>query len=266
MLDSRLRGNDGVMAVLLCVLLLLCEVGVAQAQTGSYQRFVSCPIYRDTDAGRKSGCWITTQVETGVRYDVSNSPDKPLAGRQMLVEGVVSDEKNICGGVVLQPVRISVLQETCPELIIPAEGWPSKPSVLPPKVIAPLAVPRKLPPPPYSTTSFHLIFDYDSDFLVYQSVELTIEAATLYAQASKAQRVIVTGYADTRGVEASGRVFKEPLSLAKARAEMTAEALRRMGVPASILQVNWRGDPSPLPEEAPMLDASRRRVTVTVQP
>jgi len=245
---------------------LLCEVAAAQAQVGAYKRFVSCPIYRDTDAGRKSGCWITTQTETGERLDVSNSPDKPLAGRQMLVEGVVSNEKDICGGVVLQPVRISVLQEPCPEVIIPAEGWPSKPSVLPPNVIAPLGVPRKMPAAPYQETQFHLIFDYDSDFLVYQSVELTIENATLYAQASKAKRVLVTGYADTRGVEASGRVFKEPLSLGKARAEMTAEALRRMGVPAARIDVAWRGDPTPLPDQAPMLDASKRRVTVTVQP
>lgn len=245
---------------------LLCEVAAAQAQVGTYKRFVSCPIYRDTDAGRKSGCWITTQVETGERFDVSNSPDKPLVGRQMLVEGAVSDEKDICGGAVLQPVRISVLQDACPEVIIPAEGWPSKPSVLSPNAMAPLAVPRKMPPPPFKETQFHLIFDYDSDFLVYQSTELKIEGATLYAQASKARRVLVTGYADTRGVEASGRLLKEPISLAKARAEMAAEALRRMGVPATSIEVAWRGDPVPLLDQAPMLDASKRRVTVTVQP
>jgi outer membrane protein OmpA-like peptidoglycan-associated protein len=243
--------------------LLVCDAATAQSD---FRRFVSCPIYRDTDAGRKSGCWLGTQTETSQRFDVSNSPDKPLVGRQMLVEGVVSNERDICGAVVLQPVRISVLQEPCPEIIIPAEGWPSKPSTLPPNVIAPLAVPRKLPQPPFEEKQFHLVFDYDSDFLVYQSVELTIENATLLAQASKAKRVLVTGYADTKGVEASGRVFKEPLRLAKARAEMTAEALRRMGVPANTLQLSWRGDPTPLADHAPMHEASKRRVTVTVQP
>lgn len=249
---------------LLFVAALLCA-DAALAQT-SFRRFVTCPIYRDTDAGRKSGCWLGTQVETSERFDVSNSPDKPLVGRQMLVEGVVSNERDICGGVVLQPVRISVLPEPCPEIVIPAEGWPSKPSTLPPNVIAPLAVPRKLPQPPFEEKQFHLIFDYDSDFLVYQSVELTIENAALLAQASKAKRVLVTGFADTRGVEASGRVFREPLSLAKARAEMTAEALRRMGVPAGSLHVRWQGDPTPLAREAPMHEPSKRRVTVTVQP
>lgn len=243
--------------------LLAADAAFAQAD---FRRFVTCPIYRDTDAGRKSGCWLGTQVETSERFDVSNSPDKPLAGRQMLVEGVVSNEKNVCGGVVLQPVRISVLQEPCPEVIIPAEGWPSKPSVLPPNVIAPLAVPRKLPQPPFEEQQFHLIFDYDSDFLVYQSVELTLENATLLAQASKARRVVVTGHADTRGVTASGRVYKEPLTLAKARAEMAAEALRRMGVPAHTLQLKWQGDPAPLASEAPMHEPSKRRVTITVQP
>ncbi len=243
--------------------LLAADAAHAQAD---FRRFVTCPIYRDTDAGRKSGCWLGTQVETSERFDVSASPDKPLAGRQMLVEGVVSNEKDVCGGVVLQPVRISVLQEPCPEVIIPAEGWPSKPSVLPPNVIAPLAVPRKMPQPPFEEQQFHLVFDYDSDFLVYQSVELTIENATLLAQASKAKRVLVTGYADTRGVTASGRVFKEPLALARARAEMTAEALRRMGVPAKTLQLKWQGDPTPLGSAAPMHEPSKRRVTITVQP
>lgn len=243
--------------------LLAADAATAQSD---FRRFVTCPIYRDTDAGRKSGCWLGTQVETSQRFDVSNSPDKPLAGRLMLVEGVPSAERDICGGVVLQPVRISVLQEPCPEVIIPAEGWPSKPSVLPPLVIAPLSVPRKLPQPPFEETQFHLIFDYDSDFLVYQSVELTIENATLLAQASKAKRVIVTGYADTQGVEATGRVYKETLALAKARAEMTAEALRRMGVSAGTLQVKWQGNPAPLAHEAPMHEPSKRRVTVTVQP
>jgi outer membrane protein OmpA-like peptidoglycan-associated protein len=243
--------------------LLACDGAFAQAD---FRRFVTCPVYRDTDAGRKSGCWLGTQIETSERFDVGNSPDKPLLGRQMLVEGVVSNEKDVCGGVVLQPVRISVLQAPCPEVIVPAEGWPSRPSVLPPNVIAPLGVPRKLPPPPFAETQFHLVFDYDSDFLVYQSVELTIENATLLAQASKARQVTVTGYADTKGVEASGRVYKEPLSLARARAEMAAEALRRMGVPAASLQVNWRGDPTPLAAQAPMHEPSKRRVTVTVQP
>jgi outer membrane protein OmpA-like peptidoglycan-associated protein len=243
--------------------LLAADVATAQAD---FRRFVTCPIYRDTDAGRKSGCWLGTQVETSQRFDVSNSPDKPLVGRQMLVEGVVSNERDICGGVVLQPVRISVLQEPCPEVIVPAEGWPSKPSTLPPNVIAPLGVPRKQPQPPFEEKQFHLIFDYDSDFLVYQSVELTIENATLLAQASKAKRVIVTGYADTKGVEASGRLYKEPVALAKARAEMAAEALRRMGVPAHTLQLKWQGDPAPLASEAPMHEPSKRRVTVTVQP
>jgi outer membrane protein OmpA-like peptidoglycan-associated protein len=250
---------------LLVVIAALLSADAATAQA-DFRRFVTCPIYRDTDAGRKSGCWLGTQVETSQRFDVSASPDKPLAGRLMLVEGVPSNEKDICGVTVLQPVRISVLQEPCPEVIIPAEGWPSKPSVTPPNVIAPLAVPRKMPQPPFAEKQFHLIFDYDSDFLVYQSAELTIENATLLAQASQAKRVLVTGYADTKGVEASGRVYKEPLSLAKARAEMAAEALRRMGVPAHTLQVKWQGDPVPLASDAPKHEPSKRRVTVTVQP
>ena len=102
------------MTPLLFFMPMLLAADAATAQT-DFRRFVTCPIYRDTDAGRKSGCWLGTQVETSQRFDVSNSPDKPLVGRQMLVEGVVSNEKDICGGTVLQPVRISVLQERYPD-------------------------------------------------------------------------------------------------------------------------------------------------------
>src|SRR4051812_289812 len=91
------------------------------AQAAEIVRFVTCPVYRDTDAGRKSGCWLGTDGETGRRYDVTDAPFKPSVGRMMLVEGEVAGTPDICGGIALLPVRVAVLEERCPETTIPAE-------------------------------------------------------------------------------------------------------------------------------------------------
>ena len=78
----------------------------AQAQqAGELVRFIACPVYRDTDSGRKSGCWLADDRESGIRYDVSQSPYKPDWNREVLVEGRVSaDPPTPCGATVLEPV------------------------------------------------------------------------------------------------------------------------------------------------------------------
>lgn len=229
-------------------------------------RYVACPVYRDTDAGRKSGCWLATDPATGVRHDLSDSPSKPLIGRLVLVEGVPTTQRDVCGGLLLQPVRVSVLDRACAAVLIPAEGHPSKPSVTPRDILQPLSVPRPALQPPFQRSEFHILFDHGDDRLLYQSAELPLERASLLALASNAREVLVTGHADTEGVDASGERLRESLSLARARAEMAAEALRRLGVGADRLRVQWQGTPAPLHGAGAMAEPSRRRVTVTVTP
>jgi outer membrane protein OmpA-like peptidoglycan-associated protein len=245
---------------LLCASLL---AALAQAQAVG---FIACPVYRDTDAGRKSGCWLAGDGAHGVRYDVSDSPGKPLVGRMVLVEGEPAGTPDICGGVPLNPVRVAVLDEPCPEVVIPAEGFPSKPSVLPAEFLQPMGVPRKIPAAPFSPQTYQIGFTYNDERLVYQSVETTIEKAMLYAVASKARKVRVTGYADVRGFMVSGRRLAEPKALAKARAEMVRLALVRLGVPAASISMDWRTDPQPLEASPALVNASKRRVTVLVEP
>ena len=48
--------------------LLLAIAAPASAQAPvEIVRFISCPIYRDVDAGRKSGCWLADERETEAR-------------------------------------------------------------------------------------------------------------------------------------------------------------------------------------------------------
>lgn len=246
---------------------VLAIVATAVAAEPKAVTFIACPIYRDTDAGRKSGCWLADHHATGVRYDVSAAPMKPQLGYQVLVEGVESSDANACGGVTLRPVRTSQLATTCPAITIPAETYPGRRFDLPPDVIQPTWVPRELPPPPYITTDFNIFFDFNNSFLVYQHSEIVLEKAVLYAQASKAKQVDVLGYATTKPLNVEGIVLKESLALAKSRAQAVALSLERLGVDPAIIKTSWRDDASPVRSEfGPTPESSKRRVTIRVVP
>ncbi|HET8695955.1 MAG TPA: hypothetical protein VFO94_00630, partial [Gammaproteobacteria bacterium] len=96
----------------LAALALAPALVAAGAKPGERLNFVSCPIVRDT---RSVPCWLTEyQGELyylTIQSDVSAEVQPPMLGHQVLVEGVVSDKPRICGGVVLEPVRLSVMPE-----------------------------------------------------------------------------------------------------------------------------------------------------------
>lgn len=102
--------------------LLLSAVAATGAQdSAATVRFVACPIYRDTDAGRKSGCWLAADPATGTRYDVTAAPTKADWNHAILVEGIVAPSAgDPCGGVVLEPARVSILEEGCTRHLIKA--------------------------------------------------------------------------------------------------------------------------------------------------
>ncbi len=252
---------------LLALLLLGPAVAFADAPQSTVT-FVGCPVYRDTDAGRKSGCWLAEDPATGIRYDVTDGPTKPQVGKLSLFEGIVTNEPDTCGGIVLRPVRQAVLEgQTCPAAIIPPEHYPGRPFVLPADVLKPTWMPRELPKPPYSNQEFHIVFDYGNDFVIYQYAELILEKISLYVKASQPKAVVITGFAATEPYEVSGQRLSEPQALATARAEMVAEALYRLGVDRKLMQLKTNvkptvltglGAPTPTPE------ASKRRVTIQV--
>jgi outer membrane protein OmpA-like peptidoglycan-associated protein len=152
-------------------------------------------------------------------------------------------------------------------VIIPAEGYPSKPSVVPlDTMMAPLSVPRALPPAPYSRQDYQVEFTFGDDRLMYQHVENIIEKAALYARASKG-RVELVGNADSDGFMASGRRMQEAPALARARAGMVREALVRLGVPAGRIVVRTDVHPAALAGwPASLALSSKRRVTISVIP
>jgi hypothetical protein len=237
-------------------------------QAAEQLRFITCPIYRDADAGKKSGCWLVEDAATGIRYDVSPSTTKPDWNHEVLVEGIVgARQDNPCGGVVLDPARVSILPGACTRHSLPAEGFPGRPFVLPPRNVRPMSEARAPIPQPWTDRSFHLQFEWNRSFAVYQLDDYLLDQAITYIRAVNPRQIGITGYAATTPATVSGRVIAEQPEVARARAEMVAESLRRLGIPADKLRVEWHeaAEPAAIDAADGLSEASRRRVDIDVR-
>jgi outer membrane protein OmpA-like peptidoglycan-associated protein len=231
-------------------------------------RFVACPTYRDTDAGAKSGCWLVDDPASGIRYDVSRAPSKPDWNAAVLVEGRQTGEAaNPCGGVVLEPVRTSVLDQPCTRFMLEAEGYPGRKFTLPQRNVRPLYEERKRPDRPFAARTIMIPFDFGKAFIVYQLSDYYIDQAINYALDVQPARVTVTGFAASNPSVVSGKSLAEPEALAKTRAELVARALVLRGVPRAAITVAT-GAPSVRDDEAfdGLRAPSQRRVEVSVSP
>lgn len=231
--------------------------------------FIACPVYRDTDAGPKSGCWLATERNSGRTFDIGSGLTKPLSNRAVLVEGVLEDNNSksaeLCGGLVLNPVRVSVLEKTCTPHILPAEGYPGRVFRPPGEVMRPLTVSRTLPDGPYENKTYTILFNFNSDFLNYQYSEVILEKISLYVQASKPKKIIVTGYAASSPLQVSGDTLVEPVDVAQARAEKVQTALTRLKVPNNKIELHWKAEGDPVAHYAGGLEQETfRRVDIEV--
>ena len=245
----------------------LALAAAAGQATPEAVRFITCPIYRDADSGKKSGCWLAEDRATGKRYDVSLAPSRPDWNHEVLVEGIVSAaSKAPCGDTVLDAVRTSILPGECTRQMLPAEGYPGRKFVLPVRNIKPLSVVRDTPPGPYAARTFHLLFDFDQAFLIYQYDDYFLDEAITWIRAAQPRAILVTGYAATRPVTVSGRTIAESKGIARVRAEKVVEALVRLGVDRRIITARWRGDApvADIPEADGLAEASRRRTDIAV--
>lgn len=229
------------------ILAILIGCASTAAHAKDDLRFVSCPIYRNTDSGKKSGCWLTDDHEDGQRYDVSLSPAKPDWNFAVLVEGKLSSQSaGACGAAVLDPVRVSVLHDQpCTRKMLPAEGFAGHPFSLPTRNMRPLYEKRTSFPTPYTTRIFAIPFDFNSSFLIYQLADYYIDQAVAYALASDAKSINITGWAVSRPQKISGQILRENPAIARDRADLVRQWMVGLGVPASRLHLEWKQDPSP---------------------
>lgn len=249
--------------------LALLAMTALTGQDAATIRFVTCPIYRDADAGKKSGCWLAEDRAEGIRYDVSLAPSKPDWNHAVLVEGkAATSTANPCGGKTLDPVRTSILPETCTRNMLPAEEFTGRRFVLPERNVRPSAFVRDVPPPPYAARTFHLFYDLDQAFVIYQYDDYLLDQAITWIRAARPRAITVTGYAATKGPAASGRAIEEDPAIARTRAERVTEALVRLGVDKAIVTTRWRTDPAAIdvPEADGLAEPSRRRADIMVVP
>lgn len=216
----------------------------ARVQAQTRVNFVSCPIVRDTAT---VPCWLTEHegelYYMGIQTDVSAEFQPPYLGHRVLVEATVADrERRICGGIVLEPITISVMPEldgSC-NTILPAE---SRYTIdFNPRPPGPSAGRLAFDPPAGATPpapaavetgprTFHLYFDVDRGIAFRHPAQL-LEIRN-YAEAITASRITLHA---TRGstLLSDGGLVTETEGIAQRRIEQVAHLLRGIGVQADI--------------------------------
>ncbi len=256
------------MKKLLTLLAFTAPLSAQAQEAGELVSFVSCPVYRDTDQGRKSGCWLTTDAASGQQWDVSHSPYKPNWDYAIFVEGRVSEEgEDACGAPVLEPVRTSrLLDIDCTRHMIPAEGYPGRFFIAPERYITPLARRPEAPEGPFEERTFYAFFEFDRDFLVYQYSDFIVQQAAYWIEAAQPRRLVVTGYAATDPITVSGVELAESPEIAQARAENVALTLSRL-LPGMEIVTRWEtgSQPMDLSDADTIPGQSQRRVEIKVE-
>jgi hypothetical protein len=216
--------------------------------------FVSCPIVRDTSS---VPCWLAEYdgelYFLTIQSDVSAPVTPPWLGHRVLVEGTVSKEPRICGGVVLSPVRLSVLPErdaSC-STMLPAEKrfdltfepprppGPSKGRLAFAPPAAPPAAPAAAPRPPSAVPAVReFVVQYDFDGLVGFSHPTILSAALEHATQVNARSVEIVGHRGAARLS-NGQTMVEAASIGQRRAEQVAMLLRGAGLTAPAYNVTW---------------------------
>jgi hypothetical protein len=249
--------------------LALVLAGAGAAPEAAELRFVTCPIYRDTDSGAKSGCWLVDDPATGLRYDVSGAPSRPDWNRAVLVEGRRSATagKGVCGGIALDPVRTAVLDQPCTRFVLAAEGFTGRRFALPRRNVRPLYEERRPAARPWGERRIAIPFDFGRHFIVYQLSDYYLDQAIAYALDVQPADVTVTGFARTEPMRVSGQLLAEPAALARERAEVVARALALRGVPPARIRIAVAPAAPSVDEAFDGLEGpSHSRVEVLVQP
>jgi len=237
-----------------------------------HRNFVACPIVRDTAT---VPCWLAEYKGElyflTLQTDVSAPVNPPQLGHQVLVEGVVSDEPRICGGIVLKPVVLSVLPEldsSC-STVLPAEErynltfeaprppGPSKGRLAfdPPPQAAPA---RPAPEPTTGPRTFTLQYDFDGLIAFRHAQQL--QQIQEFAQKSRAARIEITAYR-AASLLSNDTLLAERDDIGRRRAEQVASLFKDAGLAKLTYDVRWLEAARP----DGVNDAARRRVEITVR-
>ena len=222
----------------------LASVSVVGAQQRT--NFVSCPIVRDTAS---VPCWL---AEYGgelyfltLQTDVSAPVTPPWLGHRVLVEGTVSAESRICGGIVLNPVHLSVLErDAACNTMLPAEERYNL-AFEPPRPPGPsrgrLAFDNPPSPPTAAVTAStrEFVVAYPFDGLVGFNHAGVLTGILEFARTVNAREIAIVGY---RGAVrlSNGETMVEDPTIGKRRAEQLAMLLQGANLKGPSYTVSWQ--------------------------
>jgi len=195
--------------------------------------FVACPVFRNVPEMR--GCWLTKYHD---EWYYLGSPGgvnakgslPPQLKHRALVEGAVKpDAPRVCGGLVMEPVKVSALEPLDPlcNTVLGAEGFHI------PAYNATTGIPdtsTMTPPPqaPYTDQDIVVDFYFDTTFLGIPS-QLAIQRAAAYALASDAAEVTVRTFRGATRLS-DGKLMLEREVIAQERARRIVDSLVDLGV------------------------------------
>lgn len=260
----------------LAALLLASGISVAAVaapKAGEHLSFVSCPIVRDTSS---VPCWLS-EYEGELYFltlqtDVSAPVNPPWLGHKVLVEGVISDEPSICGGRVIKPVTLSVIQEldgSC-NAVLPAEQRydltfepPRPPGPSRGRLAFGDPTPRAATAPAGEAANggkleFSLAYEFDGQ-VAFRHAQI-LQKILDTARAVHAGEIRITAFRSASRLS-NGTVMREREDIGQRRAEQVRELLRGAGLDQVNYSLQWK-DLSRRPDGRS--DAANRRVDVAV--
>jgi hypothetical protein len=236
---------------------------------GTRISFVSCPIVRDT---RSVPCWLSDyggdRYYLTIQSDVSAEVQPPMLGHQVLVEGVVSAAPQICGGIVLSAVRLSVIPErdaNCNMLLPADERYTVDFNPRPPGPSAgrlafdPAPGPAAAPPSLRGRQIIDVYFDVDRGVSFRHPAMLVAVLDT--ARQVGAKQMQVTGMRGAHRLS-DGSLLRESPSIGQRRAEEVAHLLAGAGL-ALPARIDWSDGEA---EADGFEDWRSRRVTIVLTP
>jgi hypothetical protein len=252
-------------------LLLLSFATICLGADGPHKSFLSCPIVRDTAS---VPCWLAEfdgeLYFLTIQSDVTSPVTPPWLGHRVLVEGTVSDEPRICGGVVLKAVHLSVMPEldaSCNTMLPAEERYnltfepPRPPGPSRGRLAfdnAPSPAPRKADALP-STKEFAVPYDFAA--LVGFNHARVLTDVLEFARAVNAQEIEIVGYRGAARLS-NGQLMAEEADMGKRRAEQLAMLLQGANLKSPSYKVSWRDESA---KATGVDDYALRRAVITVR-
>jgi hypothetical protein len=250
---------------------LVSSAAVCFGADGASKNFVSCPIVRDTAS---VPCWLAEYdgelYFLTIQSDVTSPVTPPWLGHRVLVEGTVSAEPRICGGIVLKPVHLSVMPEpdaSCNTMLPAEERYnltfepPRPPGPSKGRLAFDNAPPPVRPSPAALLAWKEFVVPYDFDALVGFNHARVLTEVLEFARTVNARDIEIVGYRGAARLS-NGQVMSEEADMGKRRAEQLAMLLQGANLKSPSYKVTWRDESA---KATGADDYAIRRAVITVR-